>query len=371
MRLTAVHLRHFRNLVSADFDTPPTGVVLVGPNGHGKTNFLEAIHYLARFRSFRLTRHADAIAFGGDHFRVEGEVRRRDDRSLRVSVAADRKVRKVTVDGQPVAKPLEAVGEVLAVLLAPGDLALVAGSPGERRRYLDALLGTVDRGYARALQGYERALRQRNELLRAWPPVDGAELETWNRAVVSAGVPLVMSRLKVADRLAARFREIGARIAGSDEGEAYELEYRPAIGGASADAETLAEIWGQALEAEIDRDRRQGWTTSGPHRDDLLLMLGGRRLARFGSQGEQRTGAIALRVLEIEFLEAESGETPILLLDDVFSELDEARAERLLEWLGDRHQRFVTTPRPLPRLAGGLEQWSVHEGRITPRLAAA
>lgn len=371
MRLKAVHLRHFRNLVSADFDVPPTGVVLVGPNGHGKTNFLEAIHYLARFRSFRLARHADAIAFGSDHFRVEGEVRRRDDRSLRVAVAADRRARKVTLDGQPVTRPIEAMGEVLAVLVAPGDLALVAGSPVERRRYFDALLGTVDRGYAHALVGYERALRQRNELLRAWPPVDGAELETWGEALVTAGVPLVLGRLGAADRLAARFCDIGAQVAGSEDGKEYGLEYRPAIHDANDDPHLLAEAWREALANDIDRDRRQGWTTAGPHRDDLRLTLRGRRLARFGSQGEQRTGAIALRVLEIEFLEAESGEPPILLLDDVFSELDASRAERLLEWMGDRHQRFVTTPRPLPQLAGGLEQWSVHEGNIAPRLAAA
>ena len=138
-----------------------------------------------------------------------------------------------------------------------------------------------------------------------------------------------------------------------------------------SDAESVAASWRRALTESRQRDQRQGWTTIGPHRDELIARLDGHRLAQFGSQGEQRTAAIALRLAEAELLESERGHRPILLLDDVFSELDEDRAGRLLSWLGDRHQRFVTTPRPLERLGNGLMQWRVDDGRIVPRLAAA
>lgn len=374
MRLTEVGLDHFRNLASVTLEVSPAGAVLVGSNGQGKSNFLEAIHYLARFRSFRGTRHADSIAFGAEHFRVEGHVVCGTGQSRRVAVAADRRTRRVSLDGQPVARPADAVGSVVAVLLAPADLAIIGGGPDQRRRYLDGLLTSTSRRYARALPVYERALRQRNELLRKWPPVAGPELASWDETLIETGMPIVLARAVIAERLARRFTSVGAQVAGAVDRLGYELEYRPSVPGSAesaSNAESIAAGWRHALTDSRQRDQRQGWTTVGPHRDELLVQLGGHRLAQFGSQGEQRTAAIALRLAEAELLESESEHIPVLLLDDVFSELDKDRAGRLLEWLGNRHQKFVTTPRPLPQLGNGLVQWRVDEGRIAPRLAAA
>lgn len=374
MRLTEVGLDHFRNLASVTLEVSPAGAVLVGSNGQGKSNFLEAIHYLARFRSFRGTKHADSIAFGAEHFRVEGRVVCGTGQSRMVAVAADRRTRRVSLDGQAIARPADAAGSVLAVLLAPADLAIIGGAPDQRRRYLDGLLISTSRRYARGLPVFERALKQRNELLRTWPPVAGPELASWDETLIDTGLPIVLARAAIAGQLAHRFADVGAHVAGPNGRLGYELEYRPSVpvpADSMSDAESVVASWRQALTGSRERDQRQGWTTVGPHRDELVAKLGGRRLAQFGSQGEQRTAAIALRLAEAELLENETGHRPILLLDDVFSELDEDRADRLLNRLGDRHQRFVTTPRPLPRLGNGLTQWHVDGGRIAPRLAAA
>lgn len=372
MRLTEVRLKQFRNLASVRLEVPPQGAILVGDNGQGKTNFLEAIHFLAQFRSFRGARHADAIAFGAEHFRVEGGIEYADGTSRTVAVAADRRERRVAVDGRAPARAADALGAVLAVLVTPDDLDLVAGGPDGRRRYLDALLSRTAAAYARSLHEYERVLRQRNELLRGSSRAAAHVLESWDEALVKAAVPLVTARAGLVERLRARFSEVAAAVAGEGERTDYALAYRPSVGAeAPADPDTVAAGFAAALRERFPRDRARGWTTAGPHRDDLAIRLGGRGLDRFGSQGERRTGAIALRLLEAEVLEADTGHRPILLLDDVFSELDEGRARRLLERIGEAHQRFVTTPRPLGYLDGPLARWDVTGGRIEPRPRAA
>lgn len=373
MRLTEVRLEQFRNLASVALEVPAEGAVLVGENGQGKTNFLETIHFLSRFRSFRGSRHADAVAFGAGHFRIEGSFLPADGRVRRLAVAADHERRRIALDGTVVGRPAEVLGTLLAVTVRPEDLELVSGSPAARRGYLDELLSLVSRPYRRALAEFERVLRQRNELLRSGRGA-AAQLEAWDEALISSGAGIVVARARLAARLEARFARLAARIAGRDDEGGYGLVYRSSVPVETELAdreEAVREAWSRGLIARYEVDRARGWTTVGPHRDDLELRLGDRELARYGSQGERRTAAVALRLLEAEVLEADTGQRPILLLDDVFSELDEGRAERLLDWLGDRHQRFVTTPRPLPWLADGLPRWTVAGGRIGCPAAAA
>lgn len=366
VRLTEVRLDNFRNLVSGTLEIPPGGAVLEGDNGQGKTNFLEAIGFLAGFRSFRGVGHGDAIAFGAGHFRVEGGVRYHDGRSHTVAVAADRRRRKIVVDGREAAGPGEARGAILVVLVRPVDLLLVDGAPSARRNWLDGLLARTSRGYAHVLREYERVLRQRNELLRGPERAAAPVLESWDEALVTAGVPLVRERAAMVERLAGRLEAVAAAIAGAAPPvSGYALEYRPSVAPIDGTA-AMAEAWRTVLRERYARDRARGWTTAGAHRDDLALSLGGQPLGRFGSQGERRTAAIGMRLLEAEILEEDTGHRPILLLDDVFTELDAERAARLLAWLGDRHQRFVTSPRALPGLDGKLPRWRVAGGRIRP-----
>jgi len=365
VRLRSLRLSGFRNLATTSLDVPSAGVVLVGANGQGKTNLLEAIHYLALFRSFRRTRHADAITFGEERFRVEGDVVWEDGRTRTIAVSADRGERRIAIDGAPGLKPADALGTLLVALLSPDDLALVTGGPGERRAYLDGLLGITSRTYCRGLREFERALRQRNELLKRGR-TDPAMWATWDEALIAGGVGLVVARVALVERLSPRFGAIGARLAGRDD-VAWSLRYVPSIpvsDGERGDRDAVARAWRDALRERRERDLRRGWTTVGPHRDEVEIRREGRALARFGSQGERRTAAIALRLLEAEVLETDTGRRPILLLDDVFSELDEGRSERLLEWLGDERQRFVTSPRPVPSLERALARWDVRAGEI-------
>lgn len=344
---------------------PSPGVVLVGANGQGKTNLLEAIHYLALFRSFRRTRHADAITFGEERFRVEGDIVWDDGRTRTIAVSADRGERRISIDGAPGVKPADGLGTLLVALLSPDDLALVTGGPAERRGYLDGLLGITSRAYCRGLHEFERALRQRNELLKRGR-ADAATWATWDEALIAAGVGLVAARAAVVRRLSSRFGAIGARLAGRDD-VAWSLRYEPSIpvsDGQSENRDAVARAWRDSLQARRERDLRRGWTTVGPHRDEVEIHREGRPLARFGSQGERRTAAIALRLLEAEVLEADTGRRPILLLDDVFSELDAGRSERLLGWLGNERQRFVTSPRPVSPLERALTRWDVRAGKI-------
>lgn len=374
MQLTRVRLTHFRNLVSTSLDVPSGGAILVGDNGQGKTSFLEAIHFLSRFRSFRGTRRTDAIAFGADHFRVEGGFRYGDGRSRTVAVAVDRGSRRIAVDGQTVSRPVDAVGTVLTVLLVPGDLDLIDGGPAFRRRYLDAILGLTSAVYRKALIDYERVLRQRNELLRRRGRDSERLLNSWSEAMVNTGVGLVTARAALVRRLKDRFAGVGVAVAGEGERTDFNLEYRPGIpldAGDEGTEDLVGAAWSEALRERRELDRQRGWTTVGPHCDEMIVRLGGRSLSRFGSQGERRTAAVTLRILEAEELEAETGHLPLLLLDDVFSEFDEGRARRLLGGLGDRHQQFITTPRPLPWLDGSLSRWAVDGGSVRPKRVAA
>lgn len=344
----------------------------MGDNGQGKTNILEAIHYLAALRSFRGTRHADVIAFGSEHFRVEGQVAYADGRVRRVAVAADRSNRRVTVDGNRARTASEAVGTVLTVFMGPGDQELIAGGPAGRRGYLDDILARTDLWYARTAGEYDRILKQRNELLRSPPRAAAPVLGSWDEALVEKGASIVAERATAVERATDRFARVAAEVAGGRPAASYGLAYRPSVPVEpenASDPEAVAEAFVEALASRLEEDRTRGWTTVGPHRDEVEIRLGGRSLARFGSQGEQRTAAIALRLVEMKLLEAVAGKRPILLLDDVFSELDRDRANRLLARLDERHQRFVTSPRPLPWLEGSLPRWDIADGRIEVREA--
>ncbi|HKY61644.1 MAG TPA: DNA replication and repair protein RecF [Gemmatimonadota bacterium] len=371
MRLIEIGLDGFRNLRPARIEIPPHGAVLIGSNGQGKTNFLEAVHYLALFRSFRGARHREVIAFGEERFRVTGRVEYGDGGLRRVAVSGDRGARRIAIDGVAAPSPAEAVGSILSVLFAPGDLEIVAGPPAERRRFMDALLARAAGRHWRTIQAHGRALRQRNEALRGRGGAD--ELEAWDESLIRTGTPVVLARHDLACRLDALFGDFGARIA-PDAESGLELRYRPSVpvdAGAAGDAEAVRQAWREALARRRGLDLRRGWTSVGPHRDDLELLLGGRSIGRYASLGQQRTAAIALRLAEADILEAESGHAPVLLLDDVFAEVDADRSRALLPCLGEHRQRFVTSARPLPELDTRLEAWEVAGGRIRSCAVAA
>jgi DNA replication and repair protein RecF len=352
VRLGRLVARGFRNLVDLDRETPSTGLVLLGANAQGKTNLLEAIYYPVLFRSFRGAGDQQ-VAGGPSGFHVE--VHAGEEPPIEVGATFSGNRKRITVDGEEVARLADAVGRWLAVAFLPSDVGLASGPAAERRQYLDRVLSLSDRRYLRALAGYRAALAQRNSALRQGR-VEVAR--AFNGALASAGSVLVRGRL---DWLAGAAEQFAAELECLGERGGGRLEYR----GRSELAEAAA--WDAALSTSLPEDRARGATSAGPHRDDFLLEVGGRRLREFGSTGQQRSAAIALKLIELATLRRTRGTEPILLLDDVFAELDDERQNRLaLRLIGSgERQVFVTSPRR-DELPANLELpvWGIDNGTI-------
>jgi len=359
VRLSRITVRAFRNLASLDLDLPDRGAVVIGENGQGKTNLLEAIYYLVLFRSFRGAKDRELVRFGEPGFFIGGAGHDDADREARVTagyeVAGRRK--KVTVDGTAVTRLGDAVGRVLAVSVSPADRALVAGGPGERRRYLDVLLSLSDRGYLDALTRLRGALRQRNAALRRGQP---ATAWAFDRPLATAAAAVAARRLSWIARHQERFTDLTAALGERDRAE---MAYHVRRGGGPDTEAVLA-----GLAAARERDARRGMTTVGPHRDELHVTLAGHDARQVGSAGQQRTAALALRLLEAESLAQAHGTTPVALFDDAFAELDAERQRRLLGLIGDTMpgQAIVTAPRDseVPPALLDRPRWIMRGGRL-------
>ena len=352
MRLRSLVARGYRNLVDLEREAPPRGVAILGANAQGKTNLLEAIYYPVLFRSFRGA--PDQQVTGGPlGFHVEVFLEGSEAQSVATTYGGRKK--QITVDGEEIGRLADAVGTWLGVAFLPSDLGLASGSAAVRRHYLDRLLSLASRTYFSALTRYRAALAQRNSALRQGR-IDLAQ--AFDRPLTTAGAELIRARMDWlkwgAEQFAAEFDCLGER------GRA-QLAYR----GSSELADDTA--WARALAEAVPDDRARGMTTVGPHRDDLVLEIGGRRLRDYGSTGQQRSAAVALKLIEISALRESRGTEPALLLDDVFAELDRDRQTRLaLRLLGpETRQVFVTSPRSdelPPNL--DLPVWTVENGRV-------
>ncbi len=352
--LSHLTIRDFRNLASLDVELPPDGVVILGENGHGKTNFLEALYYLVLFRSFRNAKDRELVRFGEAGFFVKGA----GDRRITAGYEIAGRRKKVTLDGAEVTKLAHAVGAVTAVVFAPADRAIVDGGPAGRRRYLDVLLSLSEPGYLTHLAAMRNALRQRNAALRRGRAGDAQAFDE-PFAAAAAEVAAVRHRWTHGwrERYAALCRGLG-------EGVVPAMAYRPKH---HRPGESPADLR-SALAGGLERDLRRGMTTVGPHRDDLELTLGERDLRTYGSAGQQRTAAIALRLLEAETLTRARGAAPIALYDDVFAELDRGRQARLLGLIRETlpGQAIIAAPRDseVPPELLDRPRWHMAGGRL-------
>ncbi|MDQ4100184.1 MAG: DNA replication and repair protein RecF [Chloroflexota bacterium] len=365
MNVGRLRLEEFRSYRHLDLTIPPTGYRLIGRNASGKTTLLEAIVVLSTTRSPRTQSDRELInwksgeAYGVPPFaRLDAEVgTQRDRHRIEIGVQVDPQQRSGAIktfkyDGQRV-RAHDMVGTVKAVLFSPDDLSLVSGPPAERRRHLDLLLSLLDRDYLRALSRYNRLLAQRNGLLksmmrnRADPRSKhtATELAFWDEAIIAEGAYVVAARTHQIARLSESVRCQSERLT-AEAGLA--LTYLPRLDGIETDAvgghphqlsesttAVAARYERQLLEARADEIRR-GVTLLGPHRDDVGFEIDGRSLAQFGSRGQQRLGVVALKLGEAALIAEQTGDLPVLLLDDVLSELDEEHRQRLVQ--------AVTTP---------------------------
>lgn len=362
-RVSALTLRDFRNLASADLELPADGVALLGENGHGKTNFLEAIYYLQILRSFRGARDVDLVRFGTAGFHVAASLGGASARQIAVGFERASRRKKVVLDGAESRRLTDALGAFPAVIFSPADVELIAGAPSQRRRFLDVMLSLTSRRYLTALQRYRGALARRNAALRQVPASRTEDaVAIWEPTLAEAGAVLWRMRREWVATHAESFAALCATIG---ERTAAALRYVSALHAddASAEAEIAA-----ALVRRRPLDLQRGLTHVGPHRDDLELRIAGHELRTFGSAGQQRTAAIVLRLLEASTLRAAAGAEPVILLDDPFAELDLRRTARILELLQaeGRGQIVLAIPRAsdIPADLTRLERWRVNDGEI-------
>ncbi len=326
--------------------------MLAGENGQGKTNILEAIYAVCTLRSFRTRRLADLIAFGQEEARLAAEVDRGG--SVRTYELAIRPAGRVArLDGKAVRPTSRYFGGFQVVLFAPEDLAVPRGSPGERRAFLDRAVFQRAPEYLGEAQSYDKVLKNRNALLRALRERQSRDytlLEVYDQQLSELGARRMVRRAHLLDEIAPRFRRAFEAIARIDL--AADLAYAPSLEGFTRDESRVAGALTEALARSRAQDIARAATSVGPHRDDLELTLGGQAAGAFASQGQLRAMVLAWKTAELDLLEDAHGEPPILLLDDVSSELDPRRNEYLFEFLRvKRNQCFVSTTHPRHVLA--------------------
>lgn len=369
-------LRNFRNFESEIVEFPERGAALIGDNGQGKTNLLEAIYYLEIFRSFRGARDEQLITFGREHFRVEGSLLGAEGGEgvvVAAGYAREGRRKKVGVDGIEPDRVGDAIGRVGAIVFTASDVEIVSGGPAARRRFLDIALSLGERGYLATLKRYRQIVAQRNELLRERAP--GSEVAAWSAGLAVEGGRISAARARWIAANRERFIHHYAAISGGQEAD---LEYAPSAawpsgGNGVAGEEEWAATLRQALERQADRERRRGVSLVGPHRDDVHFWVNGSRerveMRSYGSAGQQRTAAIALRIVEAGALRDARRDLPIVMLDDVFAELDPRRAERLVELFSGEQwgQVFVTSPKPSEFvIMDSLAEYRISDGGVRP-----
>lgn len=354
MRVAAIGLEDFRSYEDRTVDLGSGVTAFVGPNGAGKTNILEAVHLIARGESSRAGEDTEMIRWGAPLARVTVEACRAASRSgapapedrsrLEITLFAPvadarRRPRRYTADGAP-RRADDVVGTIAVVAFFPEDTDLLASAPSARRRYLDAMIAQVDRSHRADTRAYANVLTQRNALLRAGrdeEPVSESEIAFWDTELVRLATAISLRREEAVRDLRPAFRAAAAAL-GADPPP--DVAYAGQVQGSTA-AER-AEGYHRLIAEKRERERWQGTTLVGPHREDLAVAIGERPLPTFASRGEQRSAVLALKLAEAEWLRAHIGEPPIFLFDDVLSELDTAHREALCRALPGDAQALLT-----------------------------
>ncbi|HEY7788655.1 MAG TPA: DNA replication and repair protein RecF [Casimicrobiaceae bacterium] len=353
MRVLSLELEQFRNYAALRFSPPGGACVFIGENAQGKSNLLEALALLSTGKSFRAARESDLIREGAPAASVSADVRTRHGEARAtclISRVGDGARKKFLRDGRSVSYG-QFIGGVAAVTFMPLDLQLVGGPAGLRRRLLNASLAQCNRPYYRDLAAYAGVLAQKNAMLRAPAAPDRELFATYNEQLAETGARIAGARAAYVRKLATEAGAVHARWVGASP--ELGVAYRPTPAYASDAPDAIANTLRAALTAAAPFEAKRRVALVGPHRDDIALTLGGRSLARFGSQGQQRTAVLALKAAEYALLHAAAGEPPVLLLDDVLSELDAARRFAFLSSLDGFDQAFITATE-LPDLPRGV-----------------
>lgn len=344
MKLKELKLRNFRNYSDVEVVFSPSINVLLGNNAQGKTNMLEAVYVLALTKSHRTNNNRDLINWQADAAQMYGTVQK-DLGDTQLEIDLGKKGKRAKVNHLEQAKLSSYVGELNVILFAPEDLSIVKGSPSVRRRFMDMEFGQMSNQYLYNTSQYRKILKQRNNYLKQLQlkeATDELYLDVLSDQLAAYGAKIIAQRLELLQKLQGWAAQVHTEI--SQGKEKLKLKYECALKKKQqAQVEEiyngLKELFSQNKQKEI----RQGNTLYGPHRDDLQFIINGKDVSTFGSQGQQRTSALSIKLAEIDLMKEETNEYPILLLDDVLSELDDSRQTHLLKSIQDKVQTFLTT----------------------------
>ncbi|MFM9626432.1 MULTISPECIES: DNA replication/repair protein RecF [Streptomyces] len=370
MHVTHLSLADFRSYARVEVPLDPGVTAFVGPNGQGKTNLVEAVGYLATLGSHRVASDAPLVRMGAERAVIRAQVRQGERQQLVELELNPGKANRARINRSSQVKPRDVLGIVRTVLFAPEDLALVKGDPGERRRFLDELITARSPRMAGVRSDYERVLRQRNTLLKSAAlarrhggrTMDLSTLDVWDQHLARVGAELLAQRLDLIAAIQPLADKAYEQLAPG--GGPVGLEYKASAPG---EAHTREDLYEQLMGALVDvrkQEIERGVTLAGPHRDDVLLKLGQLPAKGYASHGESWSYALALRLASYDLLRAEGNE-PVLVLDDVFAELDTRRRERLAELVAPGEQVLVTAAvdDDVPHVLAGA-RYSVAEGSV-------
>lgn len=376
MYLKSLHVKQFRNYIDQEVHFTAPKTVIVGNNAQGKSNLLEAVLLLATLRSHRVSKDRDLVRNGEAIAEISAICQRsRSPESYPVELEMWMRSsgkRTLKVNGVNQARHLDFLGNLNAVMFSSLDLDLVRGSPESRRNWLDTVLIQLEPIYINLLQQYNQVLRQRNALLKSIKQgqiqYDPQQMALWDAQLVTAGTRLIRRRSRLLERLTPIARHWHQAISGGSE--YLEISYIPKFGFLPTDSvENIHQAFFEAILKKTIIEQHQGTSLVGPHRDEVSLTINKTPAREYGSQGQQRTLVLALKLAELELLESVIGEPPLLLLDDVLAELDLQRQDHLLNAIGDRVQTIITTT----HLGSFDAQWlnsarifRVESGKISP-----
>lgn len=351
MKLLSLHLTNFRRHAALSLPLDAGVNILYGRNGIGKTNILEAAHFVCLTKSLIGASDAECLRFGAEHFEIEAEMQ--NDLGVQSSVRAyfsNETGKHIFVNRSELEQFSKIVGEYPCIALSPYDLALVQGAPQERRRFLDNTISQTNRAYLEDLLAYKRALNQRNRLLAEIKqllrpnPAQLASLEVWTEQLVQIAAAIISQRVKFAEEFASYLKTAYQRFASFHEEPTLRYDIDADIGvSVNSMKEEIARDLQLKFKLLQNEECRRGQTLLGPHRDDLEFLVNGNSLKRYASQGQHKTFLICLKLAQHSYIQERLNETPIFLLDDVFSELDRERASDLIEILKSLGQSLITT----------------------------
>ena len=344
MRLERLQLANFRNYTQLDLTFEKDLTVLAGSNAQGKTNILEAIFLLSLAKSHRTNRDQEMIQWGSDQAVIEGHIRK-NNYEFPLEVILHNRGKTVKHNHVLQDRLSHFVGKLNVILFAPEDLQVIKGSPGQRRRFLDAELGQSNPIYLQELLEYQRILKTRNRYLKDYgfsSKFDSVYYDILTDQLIEKALKIIEFRLRFVDQLNQLASEIHYEL--SDHQETLLTSYQPSTRRLNYQQwDQVADQMKALFHEQLDQEKRQGHTLYGPHRDDLSFDLNDNPVGQFGSQGQQRTVILSIKLAEIELLAQATGEYPVLLLDDVLSELDDRRQNILMQKIEGKVQTFLTT----------------------------